>query len=618
MSRTDNDRIVPALVLTVGLVTAVVYLGAVAATAARHATVLDARPSDALAALPRLLRNPQHPSDAWPSEAQQSVPGPWLYWSATAIVACGATGASWWLWAKLGSPPVGTGRRRRLGTEVQDRLATRRDIAPLAIAAPVEGRLTLGRVHGRLVATEHPDHPPAGRRWLPRRPIERGNRSAVAVLGPSQCGKTSNIVCSILEWSGPAVLSSVKGDLLALTGAHRASMGDVYVFDPLHELDASALPEKAIRCGWSPLRSATTIGGAMAVANALLDAAPMDGVANSSFWSRKSEALLWPVLYAAAIGHKSMVDVVRWLALQDGEPTSRAKGDGGREPVNSEIVAILEEARRTQTKAVADAAAFALQQFAGFWMLNDRVRSDVFSTAQTLVQPWEDPRLAKASALEPQLDLDLLLGDGAKRNTLYVSQPLKSAERLAVVFGGLLGDLIAEQAYERAKRTGRELPDLLVVLDEAGNTPVRWLPQVASTCSGIGIVLVTVWQSKAQIDARYRTLADSVLTNHATKIIFSGTSDESTGRYAAYLAGEEEVENRSVTDGDRHSTSVSTARVATVPASVLRRAGAGHALLIHRTLRPAHLRARHVSTEPTLCAHIPPAGAATPGAEQGE
>jgi type IV secretion system protein VirD4 len=226
----------------------------------------------------------------------------------------------------------------------------------------------------------------------------------------------------------------------------------------------------------------------------------------------------------------------------------------------------------------------------------------VYSTAQTLVQPWEDPRLARASEQAPQVDLPWLLS-GTGANTLYVSQPLKGADRLAVIFGGLLGDLIADQAYDIAKRSGCALPDLLVVIDEAGNTPVRWLPQVASTCCGIGINLVTVWQSKAQIDARYQALSDSVLTNHATKVIFAGTSDGSTGRYAAFLGGEEEVEDRSRSEASgsaRRSSSVRGTRVPLLPADVLRRAKAGSALLVHGTLPPAHLVARHVSQERRL------------------
>ena len=45
-----------------------------------------------------------------------------------------------------------------------------------------------------------------------------------------------------------------------------------------------------------------------------------------------------------------------------------------------------------------------------------------------------------------------------------------------------------------------------MVIDEAGNMPLAWLPEVAATCAGIGILLVTIWQSKAQLDAAYGRL----------------------------------------------------------------------------------------------------------------
>ena len=34
-------------------------------------------------------------------------------------------------------------------------------------------------------------------------------------------------------------------------------------------------------------------------------------------------------------------------------------------------------------------------------------------------------------------------------------------------------------------------------IDEAGNMPLDWLPEVSSTCAGIGIQLVTIWQFSA-------------------------------------------------------------------------------------------------------------------------
>ena len=101
---------------------------------------------------------------------------------------------------------------------------------------------------------------------------------------------------------------------------------------------------------------------------------------------------------------------------------------------------------------------------------------------------------------------------------MYLCAPQHEQARLAPVFGGLIGDLI-QQAFERAGRDNQPLPPTLVVMDEAANTPTRWLPGVASTCAGIGLLLVTIWQSKAQIDAAYGRLADSVIT---TKSVSAG------------------------------------------------------------------------------------------------
>jgi type IV secretory pathway TraG/TraD family ATPase VirD4 len=43
------------------------------------------------------------------------------------------------------------------------------------------------------------------------------------VIGPTRCGKTANTISGILEWKGPAVLSSVKTDLLEATMRRRAA-----------------------------------------------------------------------------------------------------------------------------------------------------------------------------------------------------------------------------------------------------------------------------------------------------------------------------------------------------------------------------------------------------------
>jgi type IV secretion system protein VirD4 len=303
----------------------------------------------------------------------------------------------------------------------------------------------------------------------------------------------------------------------------------------------------------------------------LIDAGPREGAENLDFFLRLAEQLLWPHLYLAAANGRTMRDVVRWILAQ----TS---------PLESTDLAAL---AATITEPAGSDAHDALL---GTWALDRRTRASAYATAQTLLGAWTDPNVVAASD-DDDIDLAWLLEGN---NTLYVCAPLHHQQRLAPVFGGLLGDLV-NQAYERVNRTNQPLPTTLVVLDEAANTPARWLPHVASTCAGIGILLVTIWQSKTQLDAAYGRLADSVLTNHATKLIFAGVSDLPTLDYAARLVGDEVVA-RNASHVDRrdghHGLTVSSERTALIPAHVLRQIQPGHALLIHATLPPAHLTSR--------------------------
>ncbi len=159
---------------------------------------------------------------------------------------------------------------------------------------------------------------------------------------------------------------------------------------------------------------------------------------------------------------------------------------------------------------------------------------------------------------------------------------------ILAVLGGLIGDLV-NQAFERASRSrGAIDPTLLIVLDEAANTPQRQLPEWASTLAGIGVQLVTIWQSKSQIDAIYGRQADTILTNHVTKVFFAGMSDASGLDYVTRLLGQEHVPAMLQPTG---GVDVPPTQVPLAPANVLRQIKPGHALLVHGSLPPAHVRA---------------------------
>jgi type IV secretion system protein VirD4 len=531
---------------------------------------LDIDLNQAAHALLRLGTHASQPARAWPRRISVQLPGPVPYWACTGgvfvVFALTLVPAA----SLLADSNAGTGRRRRLGVDPRARFAHRRELAPLIVSGPIPGRLVLGRVGRRLVATEdsHQFH----RRRSARR---RGDRSSVLIVGPTRCGKTANVIAGALEWPGPAILSSVKADLLGATVAHRGHLGDVRVFDPTHSTDEPC-------AGWSPLRAAHTVTGAQKAARALTDAGPRHGADSLDFFLSLAEQLLWPLLWIAALWELTMHDVVRWVLTQD-RPQAKDPGQ----------VAPFLDAQLCAGDAEREAdAALALDAISAAWVLDDRTRSNVYATVQTLIAPWSDPVVA-TSAQRQDIDLDWLLS-GRGANTLYLCSPQHEQARLAPVFGGLVGDLI-QQAFERAGRDNRPLPPTLIVLDEAANTPARWLPAVASTCAGIGLLLVTIWQSKAQIDAAYGRLSDSVITNHGTKILFSGVSDPATLEYAARLLGDEEIQRRSSTvdlTGGRHSISEAVHATRLVPAHVLRQVRPGEALLLHGTLPPAHLHAR--------------------------
>jgi hypothetical protein len=82
--------------------------------------------------------------------------------------------------------------------------------------------------------------------------------------------------------------------------------------------------------------------------------------------------------------------------------------------------------------------------------------------------PWADPAIA-ASAQGCDITLQWLTNAD---NTLSLCAPLGDQTRIGIVFAVILHDLITE-AFDRYNRAGKPLhPKLLVLLDEAANTPL--------------------------------------------------------------------------------------------------------------------------------------------------
>jgi type IV secretion system protein VirD4 len=469
------------------------------------------------------------------------------------------------VWRLARGPSDALDRRKRLGVSTQGRLATARELRPLLIRRPQSGRFVVGRLGRRLVATESPTQRRGRRR--------ASGRGAVALVGPTRSGKTTAAIGGILDWDGPAILCSVKSDLLAATRDRRASLGRIQVFDPTGVTghgDAS----------WSPLREATTTTGAVQAARAIVEAAPRTtNVEQGEFWSQMAESLLAGLMCVAAnTNGRTFADVVRWIVATD-MPTDDAPG---------EVAPLLRALRADGDPVRKQAGEFGALVIEGLWRNDPRTVSSVYATARTIVWPWIDPLVAEATK-GCTIDLQWLL-DGS--NTLYICVPIKDQHRLRPVLGGLLNDLM-NQAFDRFVRANEPLdPALLVVIDEAATIRPDQLPSWAATFSGIGVQLVTAWQSVSQIEAAYRRDAPAIMTNHLTKLFFAGMSDGVGLDYVSRLLGEEHLPAQLAIGAGSDAERGQLATVPVVPPAALRRIQPGDALLIHGTLPPAHVRKR--------------------------
>lgn len=452
--------------------------------------------------------------------------------------------------------------RRRSGPRALTggaRWATRRDLGPLAVKAPQPGRLTLGYARRRLLAAE-PLH-------------------SVLVVGPTQSRKTSGFaVPAILEWPGPVVAASVKGDLVRDTIAWRRRCGRVWVYDPTR---CTGVPGAV----WSPLTVAHTWAGARRLAASLTDVARSSAgsLTDGDFWYATAAKLLAPLLLAAATSGRGMADVVRWLDEQDTDEVTDA--------------------------LVAVGAHGALRAARATWGRDDRQRSAVYTTAETVVEAFADPEVADSAdtgsgaappgACGPVDPVGLLGG----ADTLYVCAAAHDQRRLRPVLAALVTEVV-DAAYARAGRLGGPIePPLLIVLDEAANVaPLSELDVLASTAAGHGVQLVTVWQDLAQLHARYGARAASVVNNHRVKVFLSGIADPGTLEHVSLLIGDAELRQQATTSDGRGAASVTDSPVTRrlAPNDALRRVPPGSAVVVSGHLPPALVTLRPWHSDPVL------------------
>ena len=399
--------------------------------------------------------------------------------------------------------------------------------------------------------------------YLGRSLIQSPAEDNVLLLGVQRSGKTSTVVVpTLLTWSGIAVATSTKEELVRLTSRHRQKLGPVFVFAPL-DRDSLWLADLGLKhATWDPISSLADCASAAELADHFTAAGKRGSDAH---WYLSAASLITALAVLAKERDQGMAFVLNALnrtAQADYAALAKVLSD----PVASDLL-----------------LAHALTP--------EREAGSVASTARSALSLWVDDRVRAATTADDQaIDLDALL---RASSTLYLVAPAEEAERCRPLFSTLLATLL-RKATARARAQGGVLaPRLLLALDEAANfARIPRLAGYASSGPGQGIQLLLCFHDLAQIESAYgREEMRTIWNNCRARLLLPGQGDLATLEHFSRAIGDE---TRSYylrhDDGPRQSSSEQRTGRALCSPDDLRRTEA--AVLLYASAPPARLKPR--------------------------
>lgn len=350
--------------------------------------------------------------------------------------------------------------------------------------------------------------PPASRGlylgWGSQGPVNAGPEHHALVLGPPRSGKTSRLVApALIAHPGPAVVTSTKPDVIWATHTYRSRLGRCWYWDPS---GTTVVPADLEPATWSPVLGCDIWDHAVARAHALAGAARPNQAAHDAHWVERAQALLAPLLHAAAIGNGDLAVLLSWLHTRCLDiPMALLEEHDARRPA-----ALLKGLTRT----------------------DGRELSGIFSTADSLLAAYRTDAALHA-ARYPAFDPDYF---AASTDTLYLVSPAATQAVHAALVVCLL-DQIRTAAYRWHPR-----PAMLLALDEVANiAPLADLPATLAEGGSQGLVVLACLQDLSQARSRWAGAADGFLTLFTHKIVLPGIADVDTLKAISALAGDTDV-----------------------------------------------------------------------------
>lgn len=393
-----------------------------------------------------------------------------------------------------------------------------RDRAPLSRATAEIMRARNGR--GTVLLGTTPD--------IEQLFIAAGSNESIAVVAPSQAGKTTGLaIPAVLTHPGSVIAATVKGDVLRATAQARGHRGPCFLFDPLGSIQDSEIPSgsNVQRIHWSPLSQVTGWDSARKVAASLVGAAGrLASGSNSMYWTKSAVRLVGPYLLAAALHEDaSMNDVSRWISKRDFDSALA---------ILSHVAANdCHPSQRGAKLAIDSLASFATDQ-------GPEHLAGIFGMATTALDIYNSEAI-QAGAEEHNFDVDSFVRSG--NQTLYICAPQVDQELSAPLNVALLDSIFrTTESFDREVpfATANRAP-VFACLDEVRNiAPTPHLPTYLSTGLGQGFQTMVFLQYRAQAKAVWGDEGEAIFDNATTKVIMGGWADPAAMEALSLLTGD--------------------------------------------------------------------------------
>jgi type IV secretory pathway TraG/TraD family ATPase VirD4 len=386
----------------------------------------------------------------------------------------------------------------------------------------------------------------------------------VVTVGGPRVGKTGWLAGQIIDAPGAVLVTSTRLDLHELCTPYRQRQGPVLVFN------AVGLGEKPSTITFDPLTGCadpvTAAERAADMLSAVSSGSSRGG--DREYWELQGRRVLEALLHAAALGHRSMREVLSWTA--------------NPEAAHKDVAGLL---RRSPEPAFG-------VSFEQFVTTNDRTRTSITSTIMPTMGWLTSAAAREAAGLGPEgarpFDVTRLLESKA---TVFLLGGEES--QAAPLVCALTGHIAREARRIAATKPGGRLdPPLRLALDEAALICPVPLESWTADMGGRGVTILCVVQSRAQLLARYGEHgAATILNNAATVMVFGGTRDRDDLQFWSTLTGDRD-EPAETTDLHGRRTSRGTRKTAVLSPAQIANLPAGNVLVIRRGIAPVVGRAQ--------------------------